>query len=349
MPVETHSHLDLLSEEWDALADRKGASPFLRPGWIAAWWDAFGHGRLEVLAVRRAGELAAVLPIVRRLGGAASPTNWHTPLFAPLAEGQEAEEELLDALYRGPWPRVTLSWLPRDGGGWTACRGAAARAGRRVRTETISRSPYLRVGGDFAEYELRLSSKRRANLRRARRRLEATGELSVVVADGQVGLDGLLTEALVVEASSWKGASGTAINSNPDTERFYRRIARWAAQRGTLRLAFLRLDGRGLAFDLCFEDRGVHYLVKTGYDPEFGSYSPGVLLRREMIARAFESGLRRYEFLGAEADWKREWTETSHELGTIEAFKTSLRGVLDAVALTVARPMLARVRARLGR
>jgi CelD/BcsL family acetyltransferase involved in cellulose biosynthesis len=25
-------------EAWDALADRAGAAPFLRPGWIAAWW-----------------------------------------------------------------------------------------------------------------------------------------------------------------------------------------------------------------------------------------------------------------------------------------------------------------------
>lgn len=349
MPVETHSKLDLLSEEWDALADRAGASPFLRPGWIAAWWEAFGRGRLEILSVRRAGELAGVLPVVRRLGVAASPTNWHTPTFGPLADGEDVVEELAQALFSRPWRRVRLSWLPREGPAWTACRRAAARARRRVRMEAIGRSPYVPVAGDFADYERRLSSKRRGNLRRARRRLEAGGELSLEVADGRANLDRLLDEALIVEASSWKGVRGSAINSRPDTERFYRRIARWAAERGTLRLAFLRLEGRALAFDLSFEERGVHYLVKTGYDPDYRSYSPGILLRHEMIARAFAGGLRRYEFLGLEAEWKREWTESAHELMTIEAFATSLPGAVDAAALRVARPLAARVKARLGR
>ena len=34
---------------------------------------------------------------------------------------------------------------------------------------------------------------------------------------------------------------------------FYRRVAAWAAERDWLRLAFLRLDGRPLAFDLALE------------------------------------------------------------------------------------------------
>jgi CelD/BcsL family acetyltransferase involved in cellulose biosynthesis len=45
------------SERWDALADRAGAAPFLRPGWIAAWWRAFGRGRLEILTAGSGGRL----------------------------------------------------------------------------------------------------------------------------------------------------------------------------------------------------------------------------------------------------------------------------------------------------
>ena len=349
MPVETYSQLELLSQEWDALADRADASPFLRPGWIAAWWEAFGRGTLEALAVRRAGKLAGVVPIVRRLGAAASPTNWHTPAFGPLAEGEDVIEELAQDLFSRPWRRVSLSWLLRDGPACSACRRAAARAGRRARTEVIGRSPYVSLEGDFSAYERRLTAKRRSNLRRLRRRLEAEGEVSIEVADGRARLEPLLEEGLVVEASSWKGTSGTAIDSRPETARFYRRIARWAAERGALRLAFLRLDGRPLAFDLALEEGGVHYLVKTGYDPGYRNYAPGVLLRREMLARAFAGGLARYELLGVEAEWKREWADAAHELMTIEAFATSLPGAVDAATLRVTRPVAARVKARLGR
>ena len=347
MPVERHSEIDLLADEWDDLANRTGATPFVRPGWIAAWWEAFGRGRLEVLAVRRAGRLAGVLPVALRFGTAQSPTNWHSPVFGPLAEDDHARDEVAQALFSQPLRRVSISWLAREDPAWHACRRAAARTGRRMRAVSIGRSPYVSVDGEFAEYEARLTSKRRSNLRRLRRRLEGEGELSVQVADGRAGLEDLLTEGLLVEASSWKGSTGTAITSRPETERFYRRVARWAAASGTLRLAFLRLDGRALAFDLALEDAGVHYLVKTGYEPSYRNYAPGVLLRHEMLARAFADGLRRYEFLGVEAEWKREWTDASHELVRVEAFATSLPGVVDAAVVRIGRPLAARAKARL--
>jgi hypothetical protein len=37
----------------ERLAYATGAAPFLRPGWFAAWWGAFGTGRPEILALRR--------------------------------------------------------------------------------------------------------------------------------------------------------------------------------------------------------------------------------------------------------------------------------------------------------
>ena len=81
-----------------------------------------------------------------------------------------------------------------------------------------------------------------------------------------------------MEGSGWK--TRTAIASRPDTRRFYRDVARWAAGRGWLRLGFLRLDGRALAFDFCLEHAGTHYLLKTGFDPAFRAYGPGMLMRK---------------------------------------------------------------------
>src|SRR5690242_6039091 len=36
-----------LDGQWDALADRCGGGPFVRPGWIGAWRAAFGTGAAE--------------------------------------------------------------------------------------------------------------------------------------------------------------------------------------------------------------------------------------------------------------------------------------------------------------
>src|SRR5437899_1249723 len=82
--VEIERSTEALDREWDDLADRVGAAPFLRPGWIRAWWRAFGSGDPGVLTVRRSGRLAAALPLEIRRGVVRSPTNWHTPFFGVL-------------------------------------------------------------------------------------------------------------------------------------------------------------------------------------------------------------------------------------------------------------------------
>ena len=96
--------------------------------------------------------------------------------------------------------------------------------------------------------------------------------------DGRDGLDSLLTEGFAIESAGWKAAGGTAIVSRAETEGFYREVAAWAAQRGWLRLAFLRLDGRALAFEFAIEEGGVYYALKSGFDPAYRAFSPGTLL-----------------------------------------------------------------------
>ena len=50
-----------LAEEWDSLADRVGAPPWARPGWVEAWWNAFGSGESS-LTTSSGGGIAGVLP-----------------------------------------------------------------------------------------------------------------------------------------------------------------------------------------------------------------------------------------------------------------------------------------------
>ena len=71
-----------------------------------------------------------------------------------------------------------------------------------------------------------------------------------------------------------KGRKGTAIRSRPDSRRFYEQIARWAAQRDLLRLFFLRVDGRAVAFAFVLQDRQRLYDLKNGFDEAVAEASP---------------------------------------------------------------------------
>lgn len=339
----TVSELEALSPEWDALAERLQAPPFLRPGWIAAWWRAFGRGRLEIRTERRPedGGLAALLPVTRARGACASPTNWHTPEFGLLAESTVAARRLCAALLAERPRRLSLGFLAPDQA--ELVRAEAVARGQRVIQRTMQSSPYVPVEGDWESYRRRLSKGFRDDLVRTRRRLAERGAVTFEVSE-TCEHEELLEEGLAVEASGWKGARGSAIRSSPSDRLFYAEIARWAAARGWLRLAFLRLDGRALAFDLCLELAGVHYLLKTGYDPAFRELGPGRLLREEMLARAFRERLRSYELLGDAEPWKLRWTSATRPRELVQAFRPSPLGFLDWSLFQHGRPLAKRVR-----
>lgn len=348
MNVETHEGADSLAPDWEELADRTQAAPWLRPGWISAWWSAFGRGRLAILALRRDGRLVGLLPLVRRRGALLSPTNWHTPAFGPLAEDEEAERSLAEIALADPPRRLSLGFLP-PGTALGALQAEAARKECRVLARTLQRSPYVALDGDWEGYLDRLDGKFLRELRRRRRRLDERGGLELDVVTEPERVDAALEESFAVELASWKGSAGTAIGSRPETRRFYSDVARWAAARGSLRLGFLRAGGAPVAFQLGVEDGGAYYLLKTGYDPAFHEHGPGVLIVYEMLARAFESGLASYEFLGSDAPWKRAWTDSTRPLLLFQAFAPTLAGAVDWAAFAYGRPLAKRALAAAGR
>jgi CelD/BcsL family acetyltransferase involved in cellulose biosynthesis len=347
--VVVHRDLESIAPEWEQLADRVDGSPFLRPGWIGAWWRAFGTGRLEIVALRADGRLVGLVPLYRCRGTVRSITNWHSPEFSFLVQDEAVAVALASALLGRGARRVQLAFLDPERAGLRECHAVAARAGYRTLERTLERCPYIVIGGDRAKLEDGVSGKLIRDLGRRRRRLEEQGSVSVEVADGRERFEELLEEGFRVEASGWKGERGTAIASRPETRIFYRDVAAWAAERGWLRLFFLRLDGRPLAFELTLAAGGALYRLKGGFDPDWQKYSPGKLLLHATLTHAFGSGLKRFEFLGEDDPFKLEWTNSYREMKLLQVFAPTAPGFVDWTAYAYGRPIAKRVLALLRR
>lgn len=341
--VELLDSADSIRDDWDSLADRTGAAPFLRPGWIEPWHEAFSQGEPVYLASRREGRLVGVLPLLSRRGTLASPANWHTPLYGPVVEDELAAQDLARAVMAHTGRFADMWFLDPDAPGFPQLAAAAAEVGYGTIARPIARSPYVALDGGFEEFMAGRDRKFRKDIGRRWRRLEEEGG-GATFEDGSRNLDELMTEGLRLEASGWKIEQGTAIVSNPTTERFYRQIARWAADRGWLRLAFLRVGDRPAAFDLGIEAGGRFYVPKGGFDAEYRKLGPGQLLTYAAIRRAFERGLSSYELLGQQDEYKRPWTSTVRERVRFQAFPRRPAGAAAYVAWRYGRPLVKRVR-----
>jgi CelD/BcsL family acetyltransferase involved in cellulose biosynthesis len=328
-----------VARAWDALADRVNAAPFLRAGWIAAWWRAFGQGSLEVLTVGGDGDLRALTPIIHHRFTSASPTNWHTPRFGVLAADDVSREALLDMLFSRPTHLVSLGFLQEGDPDLAAMHRASVKAGRRVCVRAVEQSCAVEVRGDWGSYERSLRGGLRRDLARRRRRLAELGAVTVDIARSVDGLDQLLVQAFELENSGWKRERGTAIVARRDTTAFYSEIAHWAAERGWLRLVFLRVDTQPIAFHLAIEQGGCYWPLKGGFDPAFAAFSPGQLIIQATLQRAFAEGLDRYEFLGDTADYKRRWATSASNRLLFQAFARTLPGRLYRGAFVYGRPL----------
>lgn len=332
------SDLGSVERDWERLAAETCAAPFLRPGWYRAWLDAFGARGFTVHTAWRDDDLVAVLPLLHHRGGLSSPTNEHTPVWGLVARDTAAVDALVDGVLARRRPRsIRLGHVDMGHAPTVACLDAFRRHGYRQVTSARSRSPHSDTGAASDWFATRLGRNRTKGLRRNRRKLDERGTSRVDLQHEPEALDSLLAEAFQLEASGWKGQEGTAIISQPSTREFYTQVAHWAADRGCLRLAFLRLDGRPLAFELMLEQDNVVYDLKGGYDEEHRTISPSLLLLQNVLQDATDRDVRSFEWLGRDEAWKLEWSDGVRERLSATWFAPTVGGRVAALLQAAAQ------------
>jgi CelD/BcsL family acetyltransferase involved in cellulose biosynthesis len=342
--------LDRIAAAWDGLAKRSG-SPTERYSWILACAESLREQyELRFLVVGPPDRPVAIAPLARR----------RRPLAPLELLGVDTLREPMDLIYAdadgaasladtlaGLNEPIRLTRVPAESRALAALVGGYKRRGVTLKREAGS-CPYIRLDQRWLEPEQVLSSRRRSDLRRARRRAERLGGVRCeVLSPGTDELDSPLAEAFRIESAGWKGKAQTALTHDRTRGEFFKRYAEAAAAEGILRLCFLRIGDRGVAMQLAVEVADGFWLLKIGYDQEFGGCSPGSLLLEGTIRYAAERKLRSYEFLGRADSWTRVWTRDERPCVQLQVYPFRPRG-MTRLAADAAVIGLRRVRERVG-
>lgn len=328
--VSDFSSFQSMRTEWNELADNF-ASPLLRHEWVSACIEAlYPKGALPaIFIVHSGGRLRAAAPLmsVRRIimRDLETPGNSLLEPSGFIYDSEEALMILLDAI-RETRRSLRLARLSMDGKETQALKYSLAKGCVHMERDGASslRIPLKRTWKDF---EASMSSGRRSDLRRYRRRAESLGEVTFEVVHPDVHtLSQPMEELLRIEASGWKGQSRTAILSQPHVRDFYERYARSAAEQGSLRFFFLRIDGRTIAARMAVEHSGRLWDLRLGCDESWSRCAPGVLLTQETLRYAVDRGLDAYEFLGSAEAWERHWPCDEDHYVSFRTYPYSFKG-----------------------
>ncbi|HZU83284.1 MAG TPA: GNAT family N-acetyltransferase [Polyangiaceae bacterium] len=319
--------------EWRTLTRR--APPMLTPEFMLLTARLVGADDVALFGARRGGSLCAALPLVRRGRTLVALRSDHTPRFDFAGDAACVPAVWRAVRDEAGWDVLDLRGIPCDSALAKELPELARGDGCRAVVQPGNRAPWFEMAG----IEQRIHRRFRGDMRRLERQMGGV-ELERVTVFDRAALD----EVLRLEAAAWKGAAGTAIACDERLTHFYRALARVFARRGALNLAFLRANGRRIAAQFALEDATTHYLMKTGYDPEYAHFGPGQLLVRETAADAARRGLVRYDLLGKDTPWKMKWTSSVREHVDIRIYAPTLRGRARHFTFAVARPMVGRAR-----
>jgi hypothetical protein len=324
----TISDLQLLAAAWDALALAfAGPAIFGTFEWAEAWWKCNappGH-RLLVLSVWDGARLACVAPLMIRRGwfgpfpvstiefistwkfaGSAASVLGSMDFVAAGEDREGAVDAVLQYIDKKDWQLLRLHPIREDSRSIPRLKDWGTRKGRTFVGRHVFDNAVLRSEGSEEGFRSHLSPKFKARLRQAGAKLRRRGSVDFVEHTIPGDVPGAFERIIEIERHSWKWEKGIAITSAV-YRGFFPEIALSAARRGWLRLGFLRLNGRDIAYSLIVIAGETATFLKTGYDDAHDDCSPGSLLMDWTFDRLARGGARRIDMFSGDWEYKQRW------------------------------------------
>jgi CelD/BcsL family acetyltransferase involved in cellulose biosynthesis len=329
-----------LRQEWEALLPSAVSNViFLTHQWQHTWWRHFGAQNgleLHLLAIRGAdADLLGIAPLYIDVAPMA-PAREYTPgqdrpegqgeaqrlvrlvggvevadyldCISPAERLPEVWSAVLDYLagQRERWDAIDLHSLPQ----WSPTREIlpelAEHKGWSSQVFPEDACPVLALPGDFDTYLMSLRKKDRHELRRKVRKLEGREDSRwrlVPPTDRDAMHEGL---RIFLDLHRKSGADKASF-MDEQMAAFFSGTIESLLPTGWLDLAILELDGHHAAAYFSFNYDGRIYLYNSGYDPRFASYSAGIALLAYRIHKAINQGLRYFDFLRGDEDYKYDF------------------------------------------
>jgi Acetyltransferase (GNAT) domain len=124
--------------------------------------------------------------------------------------------------------------------------------------------------------------RRQMNRRAKRLSAQLRGELELV---NRTTDRAAWEQFLAMENSGWKAERGTALASTPADAAFFRRMCGGMSRSGQFELIALQVGERVVAMESSLSDGGSLFAWKIAFDPAYGEFSPGTILKYRLIER----------------------------------------------------------------
>ena len=324
--VRIAADLGEVAAEWTAFEQFADRTVFQSLAWLSTWQRTIGMRRGTVPAIVLGyddGQLLFLLPLaveardgVRRLTWLGSGLcDYNAPLLAShFSDRMSAERFLLvwrDAIARlraqarFRFDLIDLQKMPET-------VGSQRNPFLDLPVHAHPSNAYVALlGADWdAFYAAKRSSATRKRERRQLKHLAEHGEVRFVEAEADDDVARTLATLIAQKSRAFARMGVDDLFARPGYREFYLAMATDPGLRATVHVSRLEVGDIVAATNVGLRFRDCYYLILSSYDDgELARLGPGRAHLHELLRRAIECGVRRFDFTVGDEPYKRDWSD----------------------------------------
>ena len=341
MKTEIHTERHQLAQlrgEWDALARQQGRDGFFRsPAWYESWIDCVRpDAKPYVVTARDAGgKLLALAPLCRLsgLGGsslrfAGAQTVSGDFLGFLHQSGDTGVDAILARLWqeRSSWSVLTLCEILEGDAFALRAEHWACTHGLSIGRERTRACYYVELPDRFEAFVDGLGERTRRHLRQRMRELFDKQHASLDIFSTPAEAADALQVLIRLHLVRWQLDHDPGTLGQPALQAFLLRLCSLTDLPSDYRMYVLRMGEEPLAAALVFHHGNTAYYYQAGWNPlsPLARRSPGMVLLACCMRDAIEHGLRYFEFLRGDDEYKQRWCKKKRHTVTLVLGRTAL-------------------------
>ncbi len=313
-----------LRDDWNRIIGTDDG-PFLAHEWFETWWNCFvPEGAARVCTLWEGDRMMAAFPLWSSGQDLMAMANYYTDVFRPIAVNERSMAEVIDQVFSSKFSSIEVFPLASTHPSTHLLKAASKRYSQHYCFQASERCPAIDVIGEFEDYRQLLGHRTRQTAGRKMRKFEREQNAAYRPLFQPENAQECMDQFLHLEALGWKGRGGTAINQDPQAEKFHRTIAKRFHKKGSLRMGEIRLDGRMVAGQMILVHGNRLWAIRSAYDEQYRLYGPGMTMLYSMIEAAFDSEFEAIELLGDADELKGRFSTSERRTMSLKSYRPGL-------------------------
>jgi CelD/BcsL family acetyltransferase involved in cellulose biosynthesis len=304
----------------DTLEKTKDKDVFSTWEWLSCWWKHFGKGRdLKILIAQEKDEILGVAPLMlskysflhmgklQKLEFIGSPHSDYNS-FVLLKKEKECLKLFLKHLMEfSEWDLLELSDVREGSVSANLLDEASKNRTTKLELRIGTLCPYVNLPASNEDFANGLSRNMRKNLRKGMRKLSKKYKVEVKTQKAYRSTKEAMEAFFKLHQKRWRSKGERGAFASEVFRNFHLDLAEVFDKKGWLSLRFLMANSKPIAAVYSFDYNLKKYGYLSGFDPDFGHYTVGNLLKLVIVEECIKKRFREYDLARGFEPYKANW------------------------------------------